>query len=130
MAYRVVTKLKYKNVKIDYNGRRYDSKFEGSYAAFLDMLLKAGEIKEWKPQHRIELRVNGIKITTYIADFRVVTKDDTVQIHETKGMVLGEFKIKWALLDALKDEIEPGMELLLIQQKSFNPYKKATYKKK
>lgn len=124
MAYTTIRTSKYKAKAIDYNGRRYDSKFEGGYAQFLDMLLKAGEIKEWTPQYKIPLIVNGVKITTYYADFRVVTKDGTVQIHETKGYKTPDFKIKWALLDAIKNEIEPGMEMILIEQKSFNPYRK------
>lgn len=108
-------KSKYGNNSQVYNGRRYDSKREAAYAMDLDWRIKAGEIKEVIPQFKIDLRVNGRHITNYFVDFKVIMSDGSVQFHEVKGMVLPLWQLKWALLEALKDEIEPGCELVVIK---------------
>lgn len=108
-------KSKYGNNSQEYNGRRYDSKREAAYAQDLDWRMKAGEIKEVIPQYKIDLRVNGRHITNYFVDFKVIMADGSVQFHEVKGMVLPLWQLKWALLEALKDEIEPGCELFVIK---------------
>jgi hypothetical protein len=99
----------------EYNGRRYDSKKEASYAMMLDWRIKAGEIKEWIPQYKIDLRVNGKHIANYYVDFKVINKHGGVEFHEVKGMVLPLWVLKWKLLEALIDEIEPGAELIVIK---------------
>lgn len=108
-------KSKYGNNSQEYGGRRYDSKREAAYAQELDWRLRAGEIKEIIPQYKIELVVNGMKITRYYVDFKVVMADDSVQFHEVKGFETDVWKMKWKLLEALVDEIEPGAELLVIK---------------
>lgn len=109
-------KNKYNAKGRNYNGRFYDSTMEAKYAEELDWLIKSGDVKEWKPQVKIDIRVNGVHITNYFCDFRVVTKDDTIQYHEVKGMVLPLWAMKWKLLQVLKDELlEPGAELIVIK---------------
>lgn len=108
-------KSKYGNNSQVYNGRRYDSKREAAYAMDLDYRKRAGEIKEWLPQFKIDLRVNGRHITNYYVDFKVIMADGSIQFHEVKGLIIQPWPIKWALLEALKDEIEPGCELLVIK---------------
>jgi hypothetical protein len=121
MAYRVTwqkasqKKNKYSAISQEYNGRWYHSKKEAKYAEELDWRMKAGELTEIKPQHKIEIRVNGKLWRNYLVDFRVVTKDGTVEYHEVKGFATEEWKMKWDLLHLLKAEIlEPGAELVLI----------------
>lgn len=109
------TKSKYNNKTKTYNGRTYDSIREANHAEELDWRIKAGEIKEVIPQYKIDFMINGMKITRYYVDFKVVMADGSVQFHEVKGMELPLWLIKWRLLEALKDEIEPGAELLVIK---------------
>lgn len=109
------TKNKYGAKSQEYDGRRYDSKREASYAMELDYRKKAGEIKEIIPQYKIDLRVNGRHICNYYVDFKVVMKDGSVEFHEVKGMVLPLWQMKWKILEATIDEIEPGAELLVIK---------------
>lgn len=109
------TKLKYHNVSQEYGGRRYDSKRESIHAQELDWRIKAGEIKEVIPQYKIDLKVNGRHIANYYVDFKVIMKDGSIQFHEVKGMVLPLWQMKWALFEALIDEIEPGAEMLVIK---------------
>jgi len=100
----------------NYNGRWYQSQLEIKYAQELDFRKKAGEVIDWKPQHRIEIKVNGVKICNYYIDFRVVLKDGSVQMVETKGPEQELWKLKWRLCMALKEEIEPGAEWLVVKK--------------
>jgi len=113
---KVRRRSKYNSSKCVYNGVKYDSAGEAAYAQKLDLLTKAGEILGYERQVKIPLRVNGQLICTYIADFIVYKKDGKKEIHEFKGYMTREFKIKWRLLNALKDEIFGGgsIELLLV----------------
>jgi hypothetical protein len=108
-------KAKYGNNSQIYNGRRYDSKREAAYAQDLDWRMKAGEIKEVIPQFKIDLRVNGRHVANYYVDFKIILADDSVQFLEIKGFETPEWKLKWKILEAIKDEIEPGVELLVIK---------------
>jgi hypothetical protein len=107
---------KYKAVPMVYNGRKYHSKKEARYAQILDLRIKASEIISWQPQVKIDLSINGNHITNYVCDFRVVTKDGTIQYHEVKGVETQAFKIKWKILTVFKDQIiEPEAEIIIIK---------------
>lgn len=101
---------KYGNHTAKYNGKSYHSKFEAEIAQELDIRLQAGELKEVSSQCRQKLVVNGMQITTYIPDFRVVTSDGVVQYIEAKGMLTQLGAIKMKLFSALLPEIEPDAE--------------------
>lgn len=102
--------------KSEYNGRYYHSNMEAKYAQELDFRKLAGEVLEWTPQHKIELKINGKKWRNYYIDFRVILKDLTIQYHEVKGYSTEVFKMKWDVLNILKDELlEPGAELIMIK---------------
>lgn len=109
------TKSKYRNKSKQYNGRTYDSIREATHAEELDWRKKAGEVKEIIPQYKIDLKVNGKHICNYYCDFKVILSDGSIQFQEVKGMVLPLWQMKWALLEALIDEIEPGAELIVIK---------------
>lgn len=108
-------KKKYHNDSREYNGRFYDSKLEARVAEDIDWRIKSGEIKEVIPQFKISLNVNGKHITNYYCDFKVIMKDDSIQFWEAKGMATDTFKLKWKLLEALIDQIEPGATLIIIK---------------
>ena len=92
---------KYGNKTKVYNGLQYDSKAEARYAQELQLRQKAGEIKEITPQFRLSLDVNGFHICNYIADFMVVLRDGSMEIHEVKGFYTDIFRMKWKLTEAL-----------------------------
>ena len=101
--------------RTEFAGRKYDSKFEAKYAANLEWRRQAGEITEIKPQHQIDIKINGKHWRNYRIDFRIVLKDGTIQYVECKGFATQEWKMKWDALHLLKDELlEPGAELILI----------------
>jgi Protein of unknown function (DUF1064) len=72
---------KYRNQTAVYNGRRYGSKLEARYAAHLDLLWHAGEIRFYVTQTPFLLE-GGI---IYRADFFVVLKDG-IEVVDATGV--------------------------------------------
>lgn len=99
----------------EYGGRWYHSKKEAGYAQTLDWRIKAGEVKEWVPQYKIDLKVNGHHICNYYVDFKVILVDGSTEYHEVKGFETEVWRIKWKLFEALLPEIDPGAELIVIK---------------
>lgn len=102
---------KYGAVATVVDGVRFASKAEAKRDAELQLLARAGRIIGLKRQPRYELKVNGVKVCTYVADWEYVEKPThggpTVTIAEDrKGALTPAFKIKWALAKALHPEIE------------------------
>lgn len=108
-------KGKYKNVAVEYGGKRYDSKLEAKVAQDLDWQLKSGDIIKWERQVTIPLRVNGVFIANYRIDFIAVDKSGQKKYIEVKGLELPLWKMKWRLLTALINEVDPGAELQIIK---------------
>jgi hypothetical protein len=102
---------KFNNTPSQYKGRVYHSRKEAEYAMALDDMKNMGEIKDWTPQYRLKLEVNGQHITNYIADFLVEKTTGQIEIHETKGYFTDSAKIKWRLAQALY----PDYKFILIK---------------
>lgn len=62
-------RLKYGNKPVKVEGRTYASQKEARRAAELEKMLKAGEIHILREQPRYPLKVNGITVAHYVADF-------------------------------------------------------------
>lgn len=97
---------KYKNKTTEYNGHLYHSIKEANYARELDARIKAGELKEFRRQVPVELRVNGMKICTYTIDFVEIDHRDNEMWTEVKGFETPEWKLKWKLFEAIFPERE------------------------
>lgn len=95
---------KFGAIKQTYNGYSYDSKLEAQYAAQLDWLVKAGEVKEWERQVKLALSVNDNHICNYFVDFLVRFSDGREEYHEVKGYETPEWKLKWKLAKAIYSE--------------------------
>jgi len=117
-------KSKYGNIRTEYNGIKYDSIFEAETAQELDWLLQAKEIKEWKRQIRVPLKVNGVFIATYIVDFLYIDKHDQRIYLEAKGFPTEVFKMKWKIFMATLNEFDPGAEAIIKKQTSKKYIKK------
>lgn len=83
----------------------HDSILEADYCNQLALMLKAGEILEYKTQHKIDLTVEGVHVANYYADFLVLKPTGRREIHETKGYWTDTAKIKWALSKALNPHL-------------------------
>lgn len=87
--------------KTEYNGKTYHSAFEAEYAQYLDILLKAKQIKSWRGQIRMPLDVNKHHICNYIVDFEVTNNDGSITYIEVKGYETDVWRMKWKLFEAL-----------------------------
>ncbi len=88
---------KYSAIKTEYKGCKYDSKFEASVAADLDLRLKAGEIKEWERQFKVEMwayNCHGEKVIkkTHKIDFRIHEHDGSFTLLEAKGLETADYR--------------------------------------
>lgn len=90
--------------KTEYEGYRYDSKFEASVAAELDLRKKAGEILDWDRQFKLEMWActsdgkPAFKVTHKV-DFRLHHKDGSYELLEAKGVVTGDYKWRRKFLE-------------------------------
>ena len=112
---------KYHAKSTAYDGNVYHSKAEAAYAQELDLRKKAGEVTKWERQVKLDLQVNGQHITNYYIDFVVHCTDGSREFVEVKGLELGEWRIKWRILEATFDDFKehPDDRLVLIKQSSF-----------
>lgn len=95
---------KYRAQRTEYNGQKYDSKFEAGVAETLDWRLRAGEIAGWEAQFKIECipythagdPVPKCKVSHKV-DFRVHELDGSFTLLEAKGLELPDYKMrrKW-----------------------------------
>lgn len=100
MAWYQTTFNKYRAKSTIYNNIAYASKLEASYARELDLRLKAKDIKSWRRQVPIELKVNGEKICKYYVDFEITHNDGLIELIETKGFETEVWRLKRKLLEA------------------------------
>jgi hypothetical protein len=101
----MVGRSKYGNIKTSYNGRTFDSKLEATWAGHLDMMKLSvnpkQRVTEVEYQYKMPIVVNGFKICTYIADFRVTFADRHVEIWDAKGVRTYVYKLKAKLVEAV-----------------------------
>lgn len=93
------------------DGVRFASKAEAARDNELLLLQRGGVIKDLKRQPRFPLIVCGMKICTYVGDWKYYEKSERGQfahevVEDRKGVLTPAFKIKWALAKALYPEIE------------------------
>lgn len=98
-----------------YNGISYHSKKEAGRAQELDLLKKAGEIKDWERQHKIDLKVNGYHICNYYIDFKVTHNNGDIELEEVKGFETEVWRLKWKLTEAILSKENPEIKLTVIR---------------
>lgn len=110
------TRSKYGNVEREYGGRVYHSKREAQEAMELDILKKAGEIKEIIPQYKIDLRgLKGDHICNYYIDFRIEWTNGTIEYREVKGFETEVWRLKWKLTEQQMELDEPEAKLSVVR---------------
>lgn len=92
--------MKYNNTKIRVDGRLFDSKAEAARWQELQLLERAGEIKELERQVEYELipKQKGERAVKYIADFRYVDQDGKTVVEDTKGVKTPVYILKRKLM--------------------------------
>ena len=97
---------KYNSKSAVYKGHLYHSLKEARYACELDIRVRAGELKDWRRQVHIPLKIGPVKICTYIVDFVETYPDGHEKYTEIKGYETPEWRLKWKLFDALHPKID------------------------
>ena len=92
---------KYNNQKTIYKGKKYDSKKEAQYAAYLENEKKAGRVKKIEEQVKLYIIPPGngrVRALCYIADFKVTFCDNSVVYYDVKGFKTEVYKLKKKLV--------------------------------
>lgn len=101
---------KYRNTPTVVDGVRFDSKKEARRWGELQLLQRAGEIRNLQRQQRYPLEVNDRLIATYVSDFTYFEKAGIVcdgedgfrlVVEDSKGVQTPEFKLKAKLMKAI-----------------------------
>lgn len=87
---------KYGAKRTEFNGYKYDSKFEASVAQELELRKQAGDIKDYDRQYKIEAwayRENGLKAfkVSHKVDFRIHHNDGSFELYEAKGVETSDY---------------------------------------
>ena len=119
---------KYGAKKTEFNGRRYDSKFEAGVAQELDLRLKAGDIKAVDPQFKVEVwcyRENGLKAfkVTHKVDFRVTNNDDSYELVEAKGVETQDYKWRRKFIEEIFLPDNPDYTYTVVKQRSMKGWR-------
>ena len=130
MVYSVRHINKYGAIKTEYNGERYDSKFEASVARDLDIRLKANEIKGWERQYKVEMWAcdcNGNRAMkkSHKIDFRIHEHDGSFTLLEAKGVETSDYKERRNWLEAFWLPENLDHTYVVVKEKTgyYNPFK-------
>lgn len=95
-------KHKYGAIPAEEDGHKFPSQAEWRRYKELKLLKKGGVIRDLELQPRYPLRVNGILVTTYVADFRYWDNEKEEQVVEdVKGVVTDVYRLKKKLMCAV-----------------------------
>ena len=124
MTYTQKSGNKYHSITNQYNGITYHSKLESAYAQELDIRVKAGDIKSWDRQVKLDLKVNGQHICNYYIDFVIHHNDGTKEFIEVKGFETEVWRLKWKLFEAVFDDFKecPDDKMTVIKQSSIGRF--------
>lgn len=85
-----------------YKGKVYDSKLEKNYRAKLELMKKAtkeeNRVVDIQEQVPFEFVINGLKVCTYLLDFKVTFADGRIEHIDTKGVITDIYRIKKKLM--------------------------------
>lgn len=88
---------KYGAKKTEFNGYRYDSKYEASIAQELELRKQAGDILDYDRQYKVEMWAydregKPAMKKSHKVDFRIHHKDQSFELYEAKGIETSDYK--------------------------------------
>lgn len=115
---------KYGAKRTEFNGRKYDSKFEAGVAQELELRLKAGEIVNIEPQYKIEAwcyRADGTPAfkVSHKVDFRVEYPDGSFGLVEAKGVETVDWRWRRKFLEHIWLPEHPDHTYEVIRQRGY-----------
>ena len=90
---------KYRNVRTEADGIKFDSSKEAKYYGILKLRKAAGELT-FERQVKYDFVINGILVCSYVADF-VLQLPGKKQVVDVKGMRTPIYKLKKKLMKAV-----------------------------
>lgn len=122
-----VHKSKYGAKKTEFNGKKFDSKFEATIAQELELRKKAGEILDYDCQFKIECmpyNIHGDPVpkckVSHKVDFRVHNLDGTFTLLEAKGFVTADYKMRAKWLEYFWLPANPDYDYEVVFQRKSN----------
>lgn len=121
--YTTRTSNKFGAKRTEYNGSKYDSKFEAGVAHDLDLQLRAGLIAGWERQFKIECMpyteagdpVPECKVSHKV-DFRVQNLDGSYTLLEAKGLETSDYKTRRKWLEKFWLPAHPDHDYQVVKQ--------------
>lgn len=104
LKFEIPKRMKYRNVKVEVDNIKFDSKKEAAYYSKLKLLQKAGDVISFTLQPKYMLTINGVKCGFYKADFKVEWKSGIVRVVDVKSSMtktLPVYNLKKKLVFAL-----------------------------
>lgn len=115
---------KYGAKKTEFNGKRYDSKFEAGIAQELYLRQQAGDIEAVEPQFKVEMwchRPNGLPAfkVSHKVDFRVTNNDGSYELIEAKGVETTDYRWRRKFLEHIWLPDHPEYTYTVVKQRSY-----------
>jgi hypothetical protein len=101
LKFEIPKRMKYRNVKVEVDGYKFDSKKEAAYYGKLKVLKASGVVLDFKMQVRYDFVINGVKIGFYKSDFDVIWKEGGLKVTDAKGFKTPVYQLKKRLMKAL-----------------------------
>lgn len=92
---------KFGNVKVKADGYTFDSKAEEKRYQELKLLKATGLICNLIVHPRYPIKINGMKVCTYVGDFEYQDQKLVRHVEDVKGVETREFKTKAKLMKAV-----------------------------
>lgn len=92
---------KYRNVPTEVDGIIFQSKKESERYGQLKLLSRAGKISNLDLQVKFPLRIEGVHVCNYIADFCYDDEQGNVIVEDCKGVRTKEYRLKAKLMLAV-----------------------------
>jgi hypothetical protein len=94
LNFQIPKRMKYRNVKTEIDGIKFDSKKEATYYSKLKLLKLSGDVIDFQMQVRYDFKHNGILLCFYKADFVVNWKVSGIKVIDVKGRKLPMYNLK------------------------------------
>jgi len=119
---------KYGAIKTEFGGNVYDSKFESSCAADLELRKRAGDILDYDTQFRIEADIYNslghvVAHKRHKVDFRIHLKDGSFELLEAKGVITTDYQWRRDIVVAIWLSEHKDYIYTVVQQKSYKSRK-------
>ena len=98
--FQIPKRMKYRNVKTEIDGIKFDSKKEAAYYSKLKLLKASGDVLAFQMQVRYNFKYNGILLCFYKADFVVKWKTSGEKVIDVKGRKLPMYNLKKKMMKA------------------------------